>query len=31
MSGGRNVYNMAMATIHALDNLNTVKPMPESG
>jgi len=29
MSGGRNVYNMAMATIHALDNLNTMKPMPE--
>jgi len=29
MSGGRNVYNMAMATIHALDNLNTLKPMPE--
>ena len=29
MSGGRNVYNMAMATIHALDKLNTMKPMPE--
>lgn len=29
MSGGRNVYNMAMATMHALDNLNTLKPMPK--
>jgi small subunit ribosomal protein S5 len=29
MIGGRNIYNMAMATIHALDNLNTLKPMPE--
>lgn len=29
MTGGRNVYNMAMAAIHALDNLNTLKPMPE--
>ena len=28
MSGGRNVYNMAIATIKALDNLNTIKPMP---
>ena len=30
MSGGRNVYNMAMATMHALDNLNMLKPMPGS-
>lgn len=26
MSGGRNVYNMAIATIKALDRLNTMKP-----
>jgi small subunit ribosomal protein S5 len=31
MSGGRNVYNMAMASIDALDNLNKLKPMPEGG
>ena len=29
MIGGKNVYNMAMATIYALDGLNTLKPMPE--
>lgn len=29
MIGGRNVYNMAMATTKALDGLNTLKPMPE--
>jgi small subunit ribosomal protein S5 len=27
MIGGKNTYNMAMATLHALDNLNTLKPM----
>ena len=26
-SGGRNVYNMAMATIFALDNINKLKPL----
>lgn len=26
-SGGRNVYNMAIATIYALDNLNKLKPL----
>jgi small subunit ribosomal protein S5 len=30
MSGGRNVYNMAMATVHALEGLNTLKPMPDA-
>lgn len=29
MIGGRNVYNMAMATTKALDSLNTMKPSPE--
>jgi small subunit ribosomal protein S5 len=29
MIGGRNIYNMAMATVHALDKLNTLKPYPE--
>lgn len=29
MIGGRNIYNMAMASIHALDNLNTLKPKGE--
>ena len=28
-SGGSNTYNMAMATIRALDALNTLKPAPE--
>lgn len=28
MIGGRNIYNMARATINALDNLNTLKPEP---
>lgn len=27
--GGKNVYNMAVATIKALDNLNTLKPRAE--
>ena len=29
MSGGRNVYNMAVATIRALDNINNMKPHEE--
>ena len=28
-TGGSNTYNMAQATIKALDNLNTLKPAPE--
>lgn len=29
MAGGRNVYNMAVATVKALDNINTMKPSAE--
>jgi len=29
MTGGSNTYNMAMATLKALDALNTLKPAPE--
>ena len=29
MAGGRNVYNMAVATIRALDNINKMKPHEE--
>jgi len=29
MQGGRNVYNMAVATMRALDNINTLKPRAE--
>jgi len=28
-TGGSNTYNMAMATLKALDALNTLKPAPE--
>lgn len=30
-SGGSNTYNMAQATVKALDALNTLKPAPEGG
>ncbi|MBI5046200.1 30S ribosomal protein S5 [Candidatus Micrarchaeota archaeon] len=31
MQGGSNVYNMAVATMNALNNLNTIKPRAERG